>query len=127
MRKMRKNKLAAPALAVAVMAVLLFGGCRKAKSYGGEITSRQATPLKQILSDPNAYSGKTITIEGKITNVCPTGCWFNLKDENATIRIDLVPNGFAIPQNKGSGATVEGTVSVRDGQTEIIGKAVEIR
>ena len=85
------------------------------------------TAIKNIVIHPQDYEGKTVTVKGKISLVCETGCWFNLEDEGATIYTDLAPSGFAIPQNVGKKATAEGKISVESGKLTLTAKGVEIR
>jgi len=102
-------------------------GCGRLETYGEKISSRNMTAIKNIVQHPQYYEGKTVTVRGRISLVCETGCWFNLEDEGATIYTDLAPSGFAIPQNVGKKATVEGKISVESGKLTLTAKGVEIR
>ena len=109
------------------IAALLSSGCGSVETYGERVSSRNITPIKDIVAHPEQYVGKSVTLEGKIDIECGTGCWFNLKEAPAVIYINLEPSGFAIPQKVGRSATVEGTVSAEEGKLTLTGKAVEIR
>ena len=102
-------------------------GCARSETYGGPISNRNLTAIKNIVIDPKGYDGKIVTVKGKIKLVCETGCWFNLEDEGATIYTDLAPSGFAIPQKVGRSATVEGKISIKSGKLTLTSKGVEIR
>ena len=66
-------------------------------------------------------------IKGKIMIECETGCWFNFKEGDAMILVNLEPYGFAIPQKAGRNATVEGNVLIKDGKPSVIAKGVRIQ
>lgn len=116
-----------------IILVLIFAviaavaGCGRLETYGEKISKRNMTAIKNIVMHPQDYEDKTVTVKGKISLVCETGCWFNLEDEGATIYTDLAPSGFAIPQNVGKTATVEGKISVESGKLTLTAKGVEIR
>jgi hypothetical protein len=109
--------------------MLILAGCsrKKAEAYGQEISERHVTKLNAILSQPDDFNGKMVTIEGKIVQECPTGCWFDIKDDVGMIHVDIKPSGFAIPQKVGKTVVVEGQVAVQNNQTILIGKGVEIK
>lgn len=121
--KARNSLIAVVMLACTVM----FSGCGRIETYGERISNRNYTPISDIVSHPEQYTGKTVTVKGKIALECNTGCWFNIKDGAAVIYTDIAPYGLAIPQKTGSTAIVEGTVSVEQGKLTLTGKAVEIR
>ena len=106
---------------------VLFAGCGKAENYGVAISNREITKADEILRRPDVYKGKTVTIKGKITNECSTGCWFDVKDGEASIYVNIEPAGFAIPQKSGHAALVEGKVFIEDGKPKIRGTGVEVK
>ena len=101
----------------------------KPQTFGEAISSRQVTAIKDILSNPKAFEGKKVTIEGTIAVECPSGCWFYLKvaEGNAAIYVDIGKSGFAIPQKKGSKILVEGEVLLQNNQPMIQGRGVELK
>jgi len=109
--------------------VFTLSGCGKKKpeQYGQQISNRDSTQINAVLKEPEAFSGKTVTIQGRIIRECPTGCWFEVKENSGILYVDLNPSGFAIPQKVGKTATVEGKVSVRNNQPMIVGTGVEIK
>jgi len=117
-------------LGVLVLALILpFSGCGKkeADRYGQEIANRTATKIQEILKKPGNFDNKTVTVQGQIIRECPTGCWFEVKQDSGIIYVDLNPSGFAIPQKVGKMAIVEGKVLVRNNQPMIAGTGVEIK
>jgi len=109
--------------------ILTLSSCGKKKpeQYGQQISNHNTAQVSAILKEPKAFSGKTVTIEGKIVRECMTGCWLDVEGKGGTIHVDLKPSGFAIPQKVGKEVIVEGNVSLRDGQLTLIGKGVEIK
>lgn len=116
---------AAPA-ALVVLAALVLSGCGGGEQYGEKLTVTEVTAVSDILANPASFAGRTVRIEGEISRECPTGCWFDVTDGGATIYVDIAPQGLAIPQHVGSKIVVEGTVSTESGQTEFLGKGVEV-
>jgi hypothetical protein len=82
--------------------------------------------IDEILLNATDYEGKMVEIEGTIETECPSGCWFILNDETASIYVDILPNNFVIPQKRGEDAKIYGEVTVKDGDPMIIGKMVKI-
>ena len=123
------KKTLIPITLVAILLALILTGCGKkaGESYGEPIQNRQIMNLKQVLTEPDSFKDKTLTVEGKIVRLCPTGCWFDIQNETAVVHVDIHPSGFVIPQKSGKTVLVEGTVSVIDGQVEIIGTGVEFQ
>jgi len=107
--------------------LVMISGCAKLEKYGEPISNYQTTQIRDILTNPEGFEDKIVTLEGKIVNECPTGCWFNLKDETGVIYIDLKPFGYAIAQHVGARATVEGEIFTTRGKTVIKGRGVEIK
>ena len=101
-------------------------GCGHPETYGEKIAKSNVTPLKDILTYPKNYDGRTVTVKGKIAIECETGCWFNFKDGDAMIYVNLEPSGFAIPQRGGRNAIVEGNITIRDGKPILVAKGVKI-
>lgn len=122
------KKIALTALLIVVIAGIL-GGCAKKEppAYGQAIANRETTQLKQILTQPSNFTDKTVTLEGKIVNQCPTGCWFDLQEGGAVVHVDINPSGFAIPQKPGKTVLVEGVVKTEGDTVELIGTGVEIQ
>jgi hypothetical protein len=112
---------------VMLACAVISSGCGRIESFGEHISDRNITPIKDIVSHPEQFIGKPVTVKGVIAVECNTGCWFNLKDGAAVIYTDINPSGFAIPQKVGHNAVVEGTVSVVEGRLTLTGKAVEIQ
>ena len=90
-------------LTTVVSLTLIFSGCsrKETDNYGQQISDYKLTKVDAILKEPGNFDGKNVTVQGKIIRECPTGCWFELKENAAIIYVDLNPSGFAIPQKIG--------------------------
>jgi len=107
------------------------GGCSTTNNncYGQTISSNSAVTIKELQSHKNKYLGKTVKIEGTITEVCQQmGCWFYVNDGTGTIYVDLGMKGnFTIPKNSAkSHVIVEGTVKYDNEAFSITGSGVKI-
>lgn len=122
-----KIKNSALYLVVVILSVGILAGCGKSENYGAAISGREITKVDEILRNADSYNGKTVTIKGEILNECPTGCWFDIKDGNAVIYVNIEGAQFAIPQKTGHKAVVEGKVLVKDGKPKMEGTGVEIK
>lgn len=110
-----------------ILLVVTAIGCGRPEVYGEKISNRTITPIKDILSHPEQYTGKPVTVQGKIGIECPSGCWFKIEEGGLSLKTDLQPGGFAIPQKVGRRVIVEGTMSIEEGQPLLVSKGVEIR
>jgi len=133
MRKVNKINLIGLFLVIFVM-VVSMAGCsndssgnsnKNSEKYGVDITEKEVTNIKNILTNPDEYLDQTVRLEGKITRECPSGCWFFLEDETGTIYVDINPSGLSIPPKVGKKVVVEGMPTKRNNVVSIIGKGVE--
>jgi len=81
------------------------------EKYGEGLTGKEVVAIAELMTDPDAYVGKTIRVEGKITDVCPRmGCWIQISEsENASIKFK-VKDGVIVfkPEIKGKVVIAEG-------------------
>ena len=97
--------------------------------YGKAISSNSVLTIKELEKNKNKYLGKTVKVEGTITEVCQDmGCWFYVNDGTGTIYVDLGMKGnFTIPKDSAkSHVIVEGIFNEADGQFSIKGQGVNI-
>lgn len=113
----------------AIIGAALFSFFTRTEKYGQEISNYQLTAVKDILADPKGFEGKLVTIEGKITNECSTGCWFfvQVASGNLNIYVDTGNSGFAIPQKSGKKIIVEGKVVLKKTGPMIQAKGVLLK
>lgn len=115
--------------------VVLFGlflgpiaGCSpKGQTYGQSVTESNVTGIGAILAKPDSFAGKTVRIEGEITEVCPSGCWFRIKDATGVMYVNLYPSAFVIPQVRGRRAAVQGTVKKEHTNISVVGTGVRLK
>ena len=92
--------------------------------------SDNLTPIKvtvaDILSTPDKYSSVNLSIDGKISSQCGSGCWFILSDDTGDLYVNLKPENFVIPPSMGKNALVNGTILEKNGDIEYIGSVVLI-
>ena len=108
-----------------ILTTSLFACSQGGNNFGEALSNQDVTKIENILTKVEDYEGKVVKVEGSIANVCPTGCWLDLKGDSGMIHITLPT--FAIPQKVGKTAVVEGLVSKENGQISIIGKGVAIK
>ena len=108
--------------------VLFTQGCSpKVASYGQPIAESEAAGIGDILAHPAKFSGKTVKVNGKIVEECPSGGWIILEDGPAIIYVDLHSSNFAIPQAVGRRAIAQGTVKKTGPQVSMVGRGVELK
>lgn len=81
-------------------------------TYGDALTGAERLSVKALLADASAHVGKTVQVEGHITDVCQkAGCWMVLTEEDQLLRVTMKDHSFSVDKN-GAGATAicEGTV-----------------
>ncbi len=86
-------------------------------SYGEGVTVEQATPIADILADPDAYADKTVRVEGLVTEVCKKkGCWMMVADgEGNLLRVKVQDDVIIFPQGEnGRQAAAQGTIRIFD-------------
>jgi hypothetical protein len=89
-------------------AVLL---CAADGKYGKPLTLKEPMTLAALMSKADDYSGKTVQVKGKVTEVCEAmGCWLNLvNDEGQHLRFEAHDAGISFPKDVvGKTAIAEG-------------------
>ncbi len=88
------------------------------KTFGAGVSLAETTAVDAVLADPNAYKGKTIRVEGMVTDVCPKrGCWFEMAagEPGKKLKFKVTDGEMVFPMDaKGQWAVAQGTVSVRE-------------
>jgi hypothetical protein len=88
------------------------------QTFGKGVTVTEVTSIDQLLANPNAYKGKTVRVEGMVTDVCPKrGCWFELAGSKPGVKLKFkVTDGEMVfpVESKGMFAVAQGEVAVRD-------------
>ncbi|MEM9294142.1 MAG: DUF4920 domain-containing protein [Acidobacteriota bacterium] len=91
-------------------------GKAEAAVYGDGVTVEEKTAIAEVLADPDAWEGRTVRVEGEVTDVCPKkGCWMSLREGEAAVRIKVEDDVIIFPGSAvGSHAVAQGTVNVLD-------------
>jgi cytochrome c-type biogenesis protein CcmE len=80
--------------------------------YGKGVTASEVVAISDLLAKPDTYVGKTVRVEGLITDVCPKrGCWMDLASDKEfqTVRIKVDDGEIVFPLDaKGKQAVAEG-------------------
>lgn len=115
---MRIHQLAAIIVCVTFAGVSVLA----AEKYGAGVSIDKATPIAQLLAKPADFSGKTVRVEGVITEVCTMmGCWMALAPEgqaNASqVLIQVEHDGVIVfpVTAKGHKASAQGVVEKIEG------------
>ena len=102
----------APASAPGVAAEL------KGQTFGAGVKLAETTPIETILAEPKKFSGKTVRVQGMVTDVCPKrGCWFEMAGTKPGQKLRFkVTDGEMVfpPDSKGKTAVAEGVIAVKD-------------
>lgn len=84
------------------------------KVYGAGVSGTEPVAISRILAEPDAWEGKTVRVEGLVTDVCAKrGCWFNMAADTPgkTMRFKVKDGVMVFPMDaKGKYAVAEGTV-----------------
>lgn len=90
----------------------------KGQTFGAGVTLADATSIDAILAEPEKYQGKTVRVEGMVTDVCPKrGCWFELAGgkPGQKLRFKVTDGEMVFPMDsKGRQAIAEGVVAVTE-------------
>jgi hypothetical protein len=96
------------ALTLVAIGTLVWRATARPSRFGA-FTGAQKTELAAVIAEPKAYSGKTLAVEGTITEQCKTmGCFFFFRSGNQSLRIDLQEVAMTAPMHEGRRARVEG-------------------
>ena len=106
---------------------LILSGCNRVEKFGETFSSDETVSIQDILKNPEYFQGKNVKVAGEIANECPTGCWFNMKDGDNLLYVNLSPSGFAIPQRVGKDVIAEGGVRVEKNNVSFVARGVQIK
>ncbi len=87
-------------------------------TFGEGVTLTSAEPIAAILANPKSYVGKTVRVEGMVTDVCPKrGCWMELagSEPGQKLKFKVTDGVMTFPADaKGKKAVAQGVIAVRD-------------
>lgn len=99
-----------------LLALILLTSALQAdtKTYGAGVKEPETTSVSKMMTNPDAYVGKTVRIEGQVVDVCPMkGCWMELeeRDGGSRMRVRVEDGVIVFPVTaKGKTAVAEGTL-----------------
>lgn len=101
---------------LAILCLATVGLAGEARLFGKPLRGLPATPLAQILDQPEA--GKLIRLEGSIEKVCQNkGCWLALKQGSRSVHVTFAGYAFFVPKDcAGKAVVLEGRVLVQEPQ-----------
>ena len=85
------------------------------EKLGAGVSLKEATPIADVVKNPEAFVGKTIRVDGTATAVCQhMGCWLAVSEtENAdapTVRLKVEDGVIVFPVSaKGKKVSAQGT------------------
>jgi hypothetical protein len=95
-----------------LFAVVCLLGLAAESKLGKPLTLSSQTAIGDILASPDKYTGKTVQVKGKITEVCEMmGCWTNLVDSASgkMIKVKVTDGEIVFPKEAvGKTAIAEG-------------------
>jgi Domain of unknown function (DUF4920) len=87
-------------------------------AYGAGVKLATATSISDILANPDTFKGKSVRVEGMISDVCAQrGCWMELAGQAAgeKLRFKVDDGEMVFPvEAKGKYAVAEGVVAVNE-------------
>ena len=90
----------------------------KGVTLGAGVKLEKSISVDELLADPLKHNGKTVRVEGMITDVCPKrGCWMNLAGEKPgqKLKFKVTDGEMVFPaESKGQWAIAEGVVAARE-------------
>ncbi len=103
------------AMLCATLAVIVFAtpGAASEETYGKGVSAAVAVKLADLLAHPDQFVGKSLKVEGIVTDVCPMkGCWIRLAETAGgarTVQFKVPDGEMVFPATvRGKSAVVEG-------------------
>ena len=116
------------ALCLLVLVAIGFWGYSSTnyvQHFGDAFTEAPQVQVKSVLTKPEDYLGKRVTLAGEVADQCPSsGCFFYFYSGKEKLRIELGELGASLPQREGSTAKVEGELVAHGDSFQFIGSAV---
>ena len=101
-------------LATILVATMTLSAAESGKTFGAGVTVEKATPIADLLKNPEQFAGKAVRVDGTIAAVCEEmGCWIQLEDpaSKAAIRCKVEDGVIVFPVSaKGKKAAAQGTL-----------------
>jgi uncharacterized protein YdeI (BOF family) len=108
-----------------IVAALVWRAVAKPSIYG-QFTGAPRAELVALVERPKEFLGKTVAVEGKITEQCQAmGCFFTFRDGKKALRVDLADIAMTAPMREGKPARVEGQLVPYGEGYQLFATAVE--
>ena len=112
---MRRHVPIATLLAIALATPVFAGNAATAETqrFGAPVVEKKVTNLGKLAKKPASFEGRTLRIEGVVTNVCQgQGCWVEVRDaKGATFMAKSLDESVLVPRDcKGQRIVVQGVV-----------------
>ena len=111
---------------VLIIVAISVVGCYADQAGNQTTTAPEKVSISDLLNSADKYTDKPVSVEGKITSQCGSGCWFIMSDDSGDLYVNLKPNNFVIPPSMGKKVTVVGDVVVKDNDMTLIGSSVNL-
>ncbi|MEE4295798.1 MAG: DUF4920 domain-containing protein [Wenzhouxiangella sp.] len=98
----------------AVAGLVLASSVAASEEWFGQTPETEAEPLPvaQVLAASEAMMDQTLTIAGRMTDVCTgRGCWAVFEDNGEMLRVKVRDHNFAIPSELRGPAIAHGVLS----------------
>jgi uncharacterized protein YdeI (BOF family) len=113
---------------IVLMATVFIWRAVAKPSRFGKFSGAPKAEVAMLIETPKAFLGKTVEIEGKITEQCQAmGCFFNFRAGDKSLRVDLQDVAMTAPMREGRPARVEGQIVPRGDGYQFFASAVEFR
>ncbi|HWQ55090.1 MAG TPA: hypothetical protein VN442_15490 [Bryobacteraceae bacterium] len=115
------------ALTLVVAAVFIWRTTAKPSRFG-TFTGAPRAEVATLIAEPKAFLGKTVEIEGTITEQCKAmGCFFTFRSGKEGLRVDLQEVAMHAPMREGRPARVEGQMVPFNDGYQFYASAVEFQ
>jgi uncharacterized protein YdeI (BOF family) len=122
-----KSILILCAATLVVASVFVWRAVAKPSRFGS-FTGAPRAEVAALVDRPKDFLGKTVSVEGTITEQCKAmGCFFNFRDGNKALRVDLEDIAMTAPMHEGKPAVVEGQLVSRGDAYQLYASAVEFK
>jgi uncharacterized protein YdeI (BOF family) len=113
------------ALTVVMVTVFVWRAVAKPSRFG-TFTGAPGAEISALIAAPQEFLGKTVDIEGTISEQCKSmGCFFLFRSGKETLRVDLQEIAMHAPLHEGRKARVEGQIVPYSGTYQFYASAVE--
>jgi uncharacterized protein YdeI (BOF family) len=110
-----------------VATVFIWRAVAKPSRFG-KFTGAPKAEVAALVEKPMAYLGKTVVIEGTVTEQCQAmGCYFTFHSGKDSLHVDLQDVAMTAPMREGRPARVEGQIVPRGDGYQFFASAVEFR